>query len=540
VLGFKTASSPAVVLILPTVAQTQFLFTTNSDGSLNISQYTGPGGVAIIPDTTNGLPITTIGNGAFFDYNNGHGLNSVIMGTNVTIGSNVTSIGTNEFYDCLSLTSVAIPNSVTNIGDKAFYECASLTNVIIGNSVISFGNYTFQGCVNLTSITIGNDVTSIGTGAFTQCWGISNIVIPNSVINIGSGAFNECQVLTNVTIGSGVTSIGTEAFLDCTSLTSLTIPDSVTNIGCEVFDECTSLTNIVIVSGVTTIGQYRLDDCPRLTAATIGMPSVGNNLFSSIYGPGYAFPDLTSITFLDSVTNIVSGAFVQCGSLTNINIGSGVNSIGTGAFQGLARLLAIDVDPNNASYRSVGGVLFDAGQSTLIQYPLGLRASSYTVPNSVTNIGSAAFEFNFSLRQIYFTGNAPSYGASAFSYVLATVYYLPGTTGWDTTYGGLPTALWLPQPVTNDGSFGVQASGFGFNINWVSGQTVVASTDLVKLAAGANQHAHSRPRLFQRSAMDELSRPLLPSALAVRCSVEPVLNSRATGSMLKRRFPLIS
>jgi hypothetical protein len=27
----------------------------------------------------------------------------------------------------------------------------------------------------------------------------------------------------------------------------------------------------------------------------------------------------------------------------------------------------------------------------------------------------------------------------------ATVYYLPGTTGWGTTYGGRPTALWLPS-----------------------------------------------------------------------------------------------
>src|ERR1019366_5032368 len=36
-----------------------------------------------------------------------------------------------------------------------------------------------------------------------------------------------------------------------------------------------------------------------------------------------------------------------------------------------------------------------------------------------------------------------------------------------------------------------------------------------RLAAGANQHAHRRRGLFQRSAMDELSRPLLPPPLAV-------------------------
>ena len=29
----------------------------------------------------------------------------------------------------------------------------------------------------------------------------------------------------------------------------------------------------------------------------------------------------------------------------------------------------------------------------------------------------------------------------------ATVYYLPGTTGWDAMYGGLPTALWVQVPI---------------------------------------------------------------------------------------------
>ena len=55
----------------------------------------------------------------------------------------------------------------------------------------------------------------------------------------------------------------------------------------------------------------------------------------------------------------------------------------------------------------------------------------------------------------------------------ATVYYLPGTTGWGTTFTGLPTVLWKPLIQTSDGNFGVQTNRFGFNINWASGQTVV-------------------------------------------------------------------
>jgi hypothetical protein len=92
----------------------------------------------------------------------------------------------------------------------------------------------------------------------------------------------------------------------------------------------------------------------------------------------------------------------------------------------------------------------------------------------VTSIGDYAFEGCFSLTSAYFQGNAPSIGDEPF-YHIVTVYYLPGTTGWDdfSVNTSLPTALWLPQVQIGDASFGVQNNQFGFNIAWASGQTVV-------------------------------------------------------------------
>jgi hypothetical protein len=62
----------------------------------------------------------------------------------------------------------------------------------------------------------------------------------------------------------------------------------------------------------------------------------------------------------------------------------------------------------------------------------------------------------------------------------ATVYYLPGTTGWSTNFAGLPTVLWTPQVQTSDASFGVRTNQFGFSIAWASGMVIVveASTNL--------------------------------------------------------------
>ena len=134
--------------------------------------------------------------------------------------------------------------SVTSIGTQAFSSCSSLTSVEIPNSVTSIGECAFIGCSSLTSLTIPNSVTSIGDGAFYKCTGLTSITIPNSVTSIGERAFYYCSGLTSVTIGNSVTSIRVDAFYGCSGLTSVTIPSSVTSIGQTAFYGCTGLTSV--------------------------------------------------------------------------------------------------------------------------------------------------------------------------------------------------------------------------------------------------------------------------------------------------------
>ena len=100
--------------------------------------------------------------------------------------------------------------------------------------------------------------------------------------------------------------------------------------------------------------------------------------------------------------------------------------------------------------------------------------------DNVTTIGQFAFVYCSSLTVVCFRGNVPSFGSQVFyDDNNATVYYLSGTTGW-ATFSLLPIALWRPQVLTGEDSFGIQTNQFGFNINWASGMTVVveASTNL--------------------------------------------------------------
>ena len=189
------------------------------------------------------------------------------------------------------------------------------------------------------------------------------------------------------------------------------------------------------------------------------------------------------------VASIEDGAFFR---LTSVTIPASVTDIGGSAFSGCTSLSTITVDGLNPVYSSVNGVLFNKNQSSLILCPQG-KAGSYTIPasvtsiereafgncacltgviipnsiinigecaflscynltsvtipNSVTHIQASAFDSCTILTGVYFQGNAPILGETVFRYANhATVYYLPGATGWGATFGGRPTVLWTNAP----------------------------------------------------------------------------------------------
>jgi len=191
---------------------------------------------------------------------------------------------------------------------------------------------------------------------------------------------------------------------------------------------------VTIPNSVTSVGEGAFYECYMLTNVTIGnsITSIGDYAF---YGCS-----LTSVTIPDSVTSIGNYAFEFCISLTSVSIPGSVTSIGDYAFYGCGSL------------------------------------TSVTIPNNVTNIGQDAFAVCSSLTSAYFQGNAPPDYGDAFTSDPAVVYYLTGTIGWGSTFGGVPAVLWNPQANTS----GFTGGQFRFNLTGPANAVIVveASTNL--------------------------------------------------------------
>ena len=100
---------------------------------------------------------------------------------------------------------------------------------------------------------------------------------------------------------------------------------------------------------------------------------------------------------------------------------------------------------------------------------------SVTIGNGVTNLAQAAFQGSPNLETVYFEGNAPGADTSVFSGdSMAIVYYLAGTKGWESTFAGLPTRVWM-QPTSPyfAAAAGVRTNRFGFTITSSSNTVVV-------------------------------------------------------------------
>ena len=141
---------------------------------------------------------------------------------------------------------------------------------------------------------------------------------------------------------------------------------------------------------------------------------------------------LEEVTLPNSISYIGDWAFSGCSSLTNIDIPDSVTSIGSCVFEYCDNLKQINISENNQSYLVEDSTLFNKNKTSLIVCLKGKTEPSYKIPDGVEYIDAAAFSRNNNLTNITIPDSVTTIGTRAFQDCknLKDVYYKGNQTQW--------------------------------------------------------------------------------------------------------------
>lgn len=353
-----------------------------------------------------------------------------------------------------NLTTLDLGASILQIGQRAFADTTALLTVSGGASILVIDNYAFEKS-SLTSFAIPAGIQRLGNGVFKN----SNIatVTFNGLTGIPDSTFEDCAMLTSIIIPSSVVSIGNYAFSD-SALATLTVNcfDEADNTSTTTFNRLTTIGQYAFEnSGLSTIqystrttayepaegadteateddksevpAQYGFFDGFPTTTATIGEGAFASTQLMSFAAPGvrvvasrllYNCPNLTTVTFSNTVTSYGAYALAECRRLSTIigvsgsttvtnQFATGLTSIGEGAFYNCERL----IDQGISSTATTA--LTTIGEKAFMNNKLIVKVD---VPANVTAIGADAFNGCIGLSQLTFaaTARVTSIGARAF------------------------------------------------------------------------------------------------------------------------------
>lgn len=322
--------------------------------------------------------------------------------TKIVVEKYVSTIGNYAFAGLSDVTEITLPNTVYEIGDYAFKNCAGLKSIEIPDSlelgIISEG--MFYGCTSLETIKLPDNIREIENYAFANCKSLCSFTVPKDVTQISEGTFLNCESLSSITLGDEITSIGNSAFTGC-NLTEIQLPSGIESIGEDAFAG-NKFTEIIIPSGVSKLGAGAFAGCELLQSISV---EENNNNFSASNGVLYDKAGTTlllcpggkegSYTLPRRTTKIAESAFKDCKKITELNLPSGLTTIGGKAFSGMNltnieipaelerlspdafaycyKLTEITVDEENTVFAAADGVLCDKNKEKVLVCPPGLE-----------------------------------------------------------------------------------------------------------------------------------------------------------------------
>lgn len=361
------------------------------------------------------------------------GINGFNNGANEALGT---------FSDCVNLKSITLPVSLTKIGKYTFYNCRGLTKIVVNSEKIEslgYDNYAFynaghdtdgisvtfsdsckstptqmfyitynsENVPKITSVSFGKNIEKIGSYLFYYNPYLTSIEFPSNVKSIGGGTIGGCKNLTRVIFNEGLESIGANFFNNCESLTSISFPSTLNSIGTYSF-ACVSLLAVNVHEDNSTFKSvdgilYSKDEKTLVVYpagrknSTFTIPSSVTKLDGSCFRHNQY---LEKITIPETVEELSSYAFNRCEKLKSVTINAKLTKIQSYAFGNCPSLKYVTLPD------SITSILLCAFENT------GL--TSFTMPNSVTELGTSCFENCESLRSINLSTTLQEIGNSAF------------------------------------------------------------------------------------------------------------------------------
>ena len=430
------------------------LYLVDNDGHLDLSEYEGK--------------IKTIEAGAFSKVEIESGINPL---QSIVLPKGITTIGDDAFSYNTSLTSIKIPNTVTSIGKRAFQGCTNLTSIEIPDTVTYIGDYCFSGCNRLQKIKLSKKIQTINQRLLQGCSSLTEIEIPEGVKSIGYAAFISCNKLTTITLPASLTSFNGTAIAGLSRLTEVKVADGnnsfkfengilLSKDGKTMYMALLTLTEINVPNGVVSIVG---DTLSGSSATKIILPdTVSSNLSGTVFngmnklstielsstsknlklvdGNLYSYDGKrfikymgTSKTFtvpegvetlvcrcitksmttlnLPSTLKVIEGwSLASMSGVNLLNIPASVTTMYTYSFHANTKLRVAE---SNSTYKSIDDVLIlnKAGTKVIMA---SKNATTYNIPNTVTEIGKNAFYGCSKITSITIPDSVTTIGAGAF------------------------------------------------------------------------------------------------------------------------------
>ena len=434
----------------------------------------------VIPATYKGLPVTEIGEKAFYydPYESDTAFCNEI--TSVVIPGSVTKIGKLAFAVCGSLKTVELSKGLKEIGESAFAACGSLTELVIPEGVTTIGYCAFYNSPQLIRLELPDSVTTLGVAAIGLCPKLTSIRIPSSITEIPEEFAGSCTSLKTVEMGPDVSRIATKAFAGCTALETFDCGSKVTFIGSQAFDGCTSLTTVNLSQTVKEIGSAAFKDCTLLSSINIpdaieilevnafaGCTAIpctvyeGMKYFGTAGSPYMILLSKADENVMDVVahkdTRFIQSDVLGQNGINSISLGEHVSEFPFTQIRKLEVAPSLIIDPNNKHYRIVNNCLIKTRTKTLLQAYEGFvipedgsvtvigdkafaglaTAEVIIIPDCVVEVGVGAFTNCAALRILVFGSGVQKIGVNVLSSKnnLSAVYFKGTKDAWENMEG---------------------------------------------------------------------------------------------------------